>query len=542
MNITQGDTNLIVRYIQAFLQENYNHTLRVSGIYDEYTHDNLIEYMKLPNISSVREVCAHIFEELPELKRLFYCYQNPNEIIFNSKAKNETTRDFIQMPETYNQLNEIVQNLGWNITEYLATDNNNNDRYIIVLNTKNRQNIFPNRDLLAMINLFNNKFVSHFELIDDKNGMGTLHTLQIGINDDATRLVYIPCDENTTYLISHGYPCTVPITIGSYLESIDSVLNGNSVHKVTTTYVSPNNSISYTTEEGAKYLLVQIPFSKYIRNEVSFDMDVLLGDVNLDGMVDEEDYKLLQEFLALPIVGNRNETTRSDLFDSVQVSAANIAHKIDAPTTADITEDDLAVLRDYLDGKIASIWNDNSQTINYRTVTGSYNNSTIRYQNILNISINNAKNDSTVNEFNTSHWAVHSKFIDFLTQHAITPYSDEEDVQIAQQLFDNAQSHYIAHYRNAVNTLRYSINENKKHDIDTTSMEQELESIEAVYNKIISNIHEYENTRYMGIYTDEFKEVIKQYQINNGILFPTGYIDSETEGLLSVDASFDVLE
>ena len=50
MNISYGDTSLTIRYLEAFLQNEYNSTLRVSGIYDTYTHNNLVDYASLPEV------------------------------------------------------------------------------------------------------------------------------------------------------------------------------------------------------------------------------------------------------------------------------------------------------------------------------------------------------------------------------------------------------------------------------------------------------------------------------------------------------------
>ena len=49
MNINFDDENLIVTNIQAFLKEEVDPMLVVSGCYDESTHEALIKYLKTPN-------------------------------------------------------------------------------------------------------------------------------------------------------------------------------------------------------------------------------------------------------------------------------------------------------------------------------------------------------------------------------------------------------------------------------------------------------------------------------------------------------------
>ena len=63
MNINYGDTNLQVRYLEAFLQSEYSSTLRVSGIYDTYTHTNLIEYNNLPKVETVDVFYNHLIKD-----------------------------------------------------------------------------------------------------------------------------------------------------------------------------------------------------------------------------------------------------------------------------------------------------------------------------------------------------------------------------------------------------------------------------------------------------------------------------------------------
>lgn len=51
MNINYGDKGYVVKYIQAFLNENYDNSLAITGYYDTDTHRDLIDYLSLPNVT-----------------------------------------------------------------------------------------------------------------------------------------------------------------------------------------------------------------------------------------------------------------------------------------------------------------------------------------------------------------------------------------------------------------------------------------------------------------------------------------------------------
>lgn len=496
MNITHGDDNLIVRYIQAFLQENYQDTLRVSGIYDEYTHRNLINYLTSPNVSSTDKVCEAIFDRMPEFERYFYCFRNIDEIEFVSKTNNKEVKRFLHYNEqssdeasTYNKLTKVAKSHGWVIKAYIATDISSTDKYKVILTTNGETNIIPKDAVLPMVNLFNNHFYSNFEISDDGHGGGFIRQLTPGIDDNKTQLAYIECEENTTYTICHGYPGLSVLTICSYCENIDTIGEGKLVSDVQTTYLSTGVTYQYTTSPGSKYMLIQIPMNRILNATLEFNIDIKLGDVNLDGNVTQEDVDMLAYYLTLPdYSSDPTELTKGKYFNKAQFYAANLEYQSPDPGIGNITYTDLDLLTKYVNGEIEYI-RINPDT-GYPQYTRSYlaqiDNSKVRYANIICVT-KGAFTDQNfpAKEFSDAHWAIHDTFIDYLLQIPITKYSDEEDIAYIQDKLTDLTTPY--------------------------------------------------NIGIRGIYQDCLINFIKDYQHRHGILFETGYIDKITEDYILQD-------
>ena len=215
MNIKYGDSNLTVRYLEAFLQEEYNNTLRVSGIYDTYTHNNLIEYINLPKVVSSEEMYDALvsqYSQIPieingvtEYKSITYCFavvRTVNTITCSSKSVNkpddivEQAMKYIMDANTQPSLLEFAKEYGWDLTTFISyVDTNSSDEYRIVLTQSKRKNLIP-LDTCSLVNLSTEDFIFDSTLGDNVVSKDLTHTYCTMI---------VPCKPDTEYIICHRF-------------------------------------------------------------------------------------------------------------------------------------------------------------------------------------------------------------------------------------------------------------------------------------------------------------------------------------------------
>lgn len=164
MNLTYGDTSLSVRYLEAFLQSEYDSTLRVSGIYDTYTHNNLIAYASLPEVLGSNEMYDILTETYDELK-LFNMSRTVNKIIYQSKATTENPEIEEAMIKLQATLFEFVKHYGWSVTKFISSSKSK-DLYKIELTQDTRKNLIPS-DALSLINLSTENFIFNSVIVDN---------------------------------------------------------------------------------------------------------------------------------------------------------------------------------------------------------------------------------------------------------------------------------------------------------------------------------------------------------------------------------------
>lgn len=203
MNITYGDTSLAIRFLEAFLQNEYSNTLRVSGIYDTYTHNNLIDYATLPKVLDSNEmfdVLMGYYDKLGTYDNplnVFILSRSSNTIIFQSKATSENAEIEIIMellrvgtPDKLSIFN-FVKKYGWSVTTFISKGKSK-DLYKIVLTQDARKNLIPT-DALSLINLSTENFIFNTTI---DGIIKTSHT-------DCCMI--IPCEPDTEYIICHRF-------------------------------------------------------------------------------------------------------------------------------------------------------------------------------------------------------------------------------------------------------------------------------------------------------------------------------------------------
>lgn len=471
MNLVYGTNNYIVRYLQAFLQENYSHTVMISGVYDEETHKSLLEYLKLPNVETLLNVSNNIHDRYPYLAGeksnsrlvggLFIENLMANSIRYISKDNNEEARECIDRLKQ-DGFYEFVESMGWIVTEFTNYNNSDNEKLYITIQSSGRKNVFPNDELSCMINQFNNQYYYNLAIRDG-----------VGIDDmvhysSAYKVAIIPCKPNETFTIAHGYVEPRDIVIGSSQFYVEDILGGNlPVDNVVDFRDLREDSgednrllygsfITYTTTNNCKNLIVQMKQSSIgdlVVENHTVDIPIRLGDINQDDKIDETDRILLSTCI----------TEHTQLYNEQLVAA-------DINGDGEVDNKDLALLDKFLSGEIPNLG------VRYYTKEIGSEDDMVRLLVV--------KGDSSLvpfKQYASDPWLVHDKFINYLLDMSITKYSDEDTIAYGQRLVSSVISEYIPED---------------------------------------------------GIYSDNMKEAIKRYQQSNGIYFPLGYIDVETEGLL----------
>ena len=195
MNINYGDTNLQVRYLEAFLQSEYSSTLRVSGIYDTYTHTNLIEYNKLPKVESVDVFYNHLINDFYDDLKDFRVVRLSNTVTFMSKSISQLPELDVAMDNLKNNgIFEYVRKFGWTITKFI-TYVVSNETYLIEITQETRKNLIP-ADAISLINLSTTNIIIGAKL----NG-----NLLVKDTTGTKCCMMVPCEPNTDYLIVHRF-------------------------------------------------------------------------------------------------------------------------------------------------------------------------------------------------------------------------------------------------------------------------------------------------------------------------------------------------
>lgn len=281
MNIKYGDSNLTVRYLEAFLQEEYNNTLRVSGIYDTYTHNNLIEYINLPKVVSSEEMYDALlsqYSQIPieingvtEYKSITYCFaivRTVNTITCSSKSVNkpddlvEQAMRYIMDANTQPSLLEFAKEYGWDLTTFISyVDTNSTDEYRIVLTQSTRKNLIP-LDTCSLVNLSTEDFMFDSKIEGNVISTNTSYCTMI-----------IPCKPNTEYIICHrfdnedGNGDQLPVTfyVGSTNQTFPNQLN-NSVSSIKEKSVVRGTCVTYKTSSKANNILLSYEYNEYTYN------------------------------------------------------------------------------------------------------------------------------------------------------------------------------------------------------------------------------------------------------------------------------------
>jgi len=466
--INFDDSNLVVQYIQNFLKDNYNKNIHLSDVYDKDTHKQLIEYLKLPHIITSRDmkdlmIRSFIFrEESPPNKLIngggiwnFDYDITPDWIRFFSRPINECFiggLKFIQQYKT--QIDDLCREYGWYLANYSTFKYEEGVQYTkqveFTIHIESRQQKLPSSDIINMINFSSGDYLFSKCFLDEDNKYhGFIQ------DSDKYKLAYIKVEPGETYTITHGYkyPCELAFAFtehslkeiqreGYAVENIVSHLSGSIYGEL-----NPGDYVIYDIppDSNVTYLLIQMPFNDTLLSPTSKKIRIKVGDVNQDGIIDEQDYDLLNQWATAKENNDKPPFTLS----GANLVAANINRDLDLNGNQIVNMQDVTALR-------LALNNSPLPDLGEVTYEKPINLSESDYDKLLimygDITLNNKDNELNIpiTDFQLTPWAIHESFLPFILGSAIHTYSHLDDITwlqtIAQKINPNYKGKYWGRY------------------------------------------------------------------------------------------------
>lgn len=521
MNIKFGMDNFYVRYLKRFLhQELHQDSNNILGKFNKKDLQQLVTYLNLPNVKNMFAVQKEIVETFPDLGTRFIPSLKDDEIVFMSKEI--TARDSKFLTDNLTAMKNYCKSVGWevsDINEWVDTskdlnsdgDVNNleidimhdiifnqqildpiimkkadinldgvidtddlrilndyiaNSKLYITIKKSDRKNYFPNKDMLIFVNQFGGDFLYDYAIRD-----------QIGVDDmphpneeKLYKIALYKCYPGQKVTIAHDFNQSVHMVIGSSPATLKQNIPGFMLNNVKEIDLVQGAGYQYTcskasdgTGYNAQWLCIQVP-SDYgnLREDKEVTITIRLGDINLDGQVNMQDYHLLAKYTAYgPGSEELHWTPTRRQLAAMDLNGDGV-----------VDMHDTMIFEDYLNGYISdlglapytyTVVNDstNSKNVdNLLILDGHYYEDEFCSRGDINIPFS---------EFMENPWIIHEKFFNYLLDMAIQPYSDSYNISYAQKLLKEVYPEHM-------------------------------------YDK---------KYFYPGAYSDKMRELVKQYQVSH---------------------------
>lgn len=492
MNIKFGMDNFYVRYLKRFINYELGIPTSVLGKFDTNDLKQLVSYLNLPNVKGMFEVSKEIVEKFPQLEDLFIMTLKDNVIKWTSRKIDETTSLFIQ--ENIEAIKTYCKSVGWIVDDALdwidiSKDINNDksvnelDRKILddmimngtsgysqeeikradlnidgvinsedlaifddyILNGKlsitikksNRENLFPNQDMLIFINQFDGTFLYNMALRDGWGEDDKPHENTDGI----FKIALYECKPGQKITIAHNQSQPVRLVIGGSPATLKSDLTSFFVTNVIDKEVQAGEIIEYTCtsrEDGTgpdvHYLCIQCP-SNYsnISESKTKKLQLDTGDINFDGKIDIDDYHLLARYTAIgPDVEKYAWTPTKK-----QLAVMNVRKDHQSP---EIDVLDAEYLYRFIKGDpriptLGFTWYEITENVEAKQLPN--------VSNLLIIDGHYEDANIPVMDFVNDDWVIHEKFFNYLLNMAVHKYSDGDDITYMQSLLKEAYPEHI---------------------------------------------------------------------------------------------------
>ena len=453
--INFNDSNLYVQYLQNFLKENYNRNLILTDVYDIDTHKTLIEYLKLPEIIESTKM-----KDLLIQKFVFRENEPPNKIINGGGLWNfnfDITPDYIKfynrpldecftggiafIGEYMEEVKDFCKQYGWILQGYELPIYNKSDNNVLTtsftLIKDTRPQLLPSKDIINMINLCTNEYLLNKCFIDENNAYH-------GFVQDSLyyKIMYVEAKPGDSFTIAHGYdyPCEIAIAYTNHsLKEIreDGYTVNNIVsymEKSVNGMLYSDDYVIYTIPEDVEctYLLVQVPFLNSLLYKNNKTFKIKIGDINNDGKIDEDDLKILKQYVDYLSGKSSLPFTLSES----KILAANINKDVDVNGKPIINESDVIAFENALENAKINHTKLDFGEINYERPSNQIETKLdkllIMYGDITENNENNELN-IPISEFRTNPWSIHDEFLSYLIGSTIHKHSHIEDITQLQK-------------------------------------------------------------------------------------------------------------
>ena len=460
--INFNDTGLIVQYLQNFLKDNYDRTIHLSDVYDKETHKTLINYLKQPEIISsnnMKNILINNFtyrEENPPNALIdgggiwnFNYEETPNSIRFYTRNISECLINGTKfITEHIDEIETMCNKYGWKLRNYTKFQKQQSgiSKSEFFISKDSREQLLPTKDVIKMINLSTNDYILNKCFIDDNNAYH-------GYIQDSNhyKISYIEAKPGDIFTITHGYKYACEMAIAYTEHTIDEIKdNGYEVNNIISHLESsPYGELTPGTYEvyhipedsNCTYLLIQMPFSDNLVSPDSQKINVRIGDVNQDGLINQNDLDLLREW----VTANSNGETPPFVLSGPNLIAANINQDLDLNGNQIVNETDVLLLESALQQGDNPDLGEVTYERQIDLTESDYDRLLIIYGDINEGNANNILN-IPIEDYQSNHWAIHDCFIPYLLGASIHRYSNINDITWLQELIQQIKPQYTGKY------------------------------------------------------------------------------------------------
>lgn len=478
MNIKFGMDNFYTRYLKRFLANEMNRSTTVLGEFDKNDLDLLVKYLNLPNVKDMFSVQKLMVEKYPYLSKNFNVQLKDDVIRWTSKEINEEISEFLI--ENLDRIKDYCESFGWEVSDInewidITKDINgdgsvneedrtilneiinnhktynesimkradlnlngnidsedlvvfdtyiNSGKLFIEIKQSSRKNYFPNKDMLVFVNQFQGTYLYNYAIRD---GIG-MDDIPHYNNNGFIKTAIFKCKPGQKLTIAHNNDKVIHMVIGSSPANLKQDLTGFMLQNVVEVDLKKGEGYQYTASSivdgsgyDANWVCIQVPSNyKDLENTTAITEVVELGDINNDGQINMQDYHLLAAYTATG-PGSENYHWKANARQLIAM---------DCNKDGVIDNKDTLMLKDYLDGKLASLGlAPYTYEIPQEADSGT---------NVKNLLIIEGHYDKSVNipfnEFIEDDWVIHEKFFNYLLGMSIHNYSDSTNITYLQKL------------------------------------------------------------------------------------------------------------
>lgn len=447
-DLEQGTYKVVVSadgYLDAEVNNIYVKTGYISHVQDitmlggDVNKDGIIDQNDIDEITAHNRETVTTSNSIYDLNKDGIIDLDDLEILNDNKGKVKATLYWVENTEEMDTKNkysiEIRNKADINrdgivdkedvelLTDYLA-----NGRIFFSIKMSNRRNHFPNKDMLVFINQFDGTFLYDYAIRDGGTGVDNFpHKNSTGL----FKIALYKCKPNQKITIAHNNYKNTRLVIGSSPARLKQDTTAFMLQNVVEVNLNPGESYQYQasgSETGtydAQWVCIQCPSSHGDLNGITEkSITGEIGDINFDGKIDMEDYKLAAYYTA---EGGASADALHWEATPRQIMA------MDVDKDGKVTTKDAVAIYDFING--------NYPGISLGLYEYSYNvpSDYSKLDNVSNLLIIDGWYDKEVGipflDFaQKEEWIIHGKFFNYLLNMAVHKYSDSDGISFVQEM------------------------------------------------------------------------------------------------------------